>query len=113
MRGRTGDRAERLTVLQYRSRPWQHGVQALGPIDPLCEADPNPGDNSNSESTLINNAHGSTIVGTSGNDTLNGTSANDVICGLGGHDKINGNNGHDTAMGDRATTCSTAATTRG
>ncbi|WP_437793829.1 thrombospondin type 3 repeat-containing protein [Sorangium sp. So ce693] len=63
------------------------------------ENDPNPGDNSDSESTTVNNGHGCTIIGTSGNDTLNGTNSNDVICGLGGNDTIKGNNGNDTLYG--------------
>ncbi|WP_437785776.1 calcium-binding protein [Sorangium sp. So ce1097] len=63
------------------------------------ENDPNPGDNSDSESTIINNAHGCTIVGTSGDDTLNGTNSSDVICGLGGDDTINGKNGNDILYG--------------
>jgi len=60
-----------------------------------AETDPTPGDKADSESTIVNNAHGCTIVGTSGDDTLNGTYGNDVICGLGGDDTINGNNGQD------------------
>ncbi|HET9141547.1 hypothetical protein [Actinophytocola sp.] len=59
------------------------------------ESDPSSGNNTDAESTTVNNALGCTIIGTSGNNTLNGTSGNDVICGLGGNDTIDGGNGDD------------------
>ncbi|WP_327353681.1 calcium-binding protein [Streptomyces sp. NBC_01304] len=63
------------------------------------EDDPTPGNNSDAESTTVNNANGCTITGTSGNDTINGTNGNDVICALGGNDTVNAGNGHDTVYG--------------
>jgi Ca2+-binding RTX toxin-like protein len=60
------------------------------------ESDPSSGNNTDAESTTINNGLGCTITGTSGNDTLNGTNGADVICGLGGNDTIDGDNGNDT-----------------
>jgi Ca2+-binding RTX toxin-like protein len=68
-------------------------------VSSLTETDANPGDNTDAETTTVNNALGCTIIGTAGNDTLNGTSGNDVICGLGGNDTIDGKNGDDTLYG--------------
>ncbi len=63
------------------------------------EADPDTGNNTDAESTTIDNTNGCTITGTAGNDTINGSSGNDVICGFGGNDIINGGNGNDTIYG--------------
>ncbi|HEU5475653.1 MAG TPA: hypothetical protein VFV67_33850 [Actinophytocola sp.] len=59
------------------------------------EPDQSSGNNTDAESTTVNNALGCSITGTSGNDTLTGTSGNDVICGLGGNDTIDGGSGDD------------------
>lgn len=63
------------------------------------ETDPDSSDNTDAESTTVDNALGCTITGTAGNDTLTGTNGGDVICGLGGNDTINGGNGDDTIYG--------------
>lgn len=63
------------------------------------ESDPNPGNNSASASTTVNNTNGCTIIGTAGNDTLVGTGGADVICGLGGDDSMAGSNGNDRLIG--------------
>jgi Ca2+-binding RTX toxin-like protein len=60
------------------------------------ETDPNTTNNTDAESTTVNNTLGCTITGTNGNDTLNGTNGADVICGLGGNDTIDGGNSDDT-----------------
>ncbi|MDX2688393.1 MULTISPECIES: DUF11 domain-containing protein [Streptomyces] len=65
-----------------------------------AQSDPDPGDNTATATTTVNNARGCTRIGTSGDDTLTGTSGNDVICGLGGADTIDAGLGTDTAYGD-------------
>ncbi|MFF1258727.1 calcium-binding protein [Streptomyces sp. NPDC058321] len=63
------------------------------------QSDPNPGNNTATATTTVNNSRGCTIVGTSGNDTLNGNYNNDVICALGGDDSVNASYGNDTVYG--------------
>jgi hypothetical protein len=63
------------------------------------QTDNNTGNNTDAESTTVDNALGCTIIGTNGNDTLTGTNGADVICGLGGNDTINGGNDNDTIYG--------------
>lgn len=63
------------------------------------QTDPNPGDNTATATTAVNNARGCTRVGTSGNDSLTGTFGNDVICALGGDDTVNAGSGNDTVHG--------------
>ncbi|WP_406337528.1 calcium-binding protein [Streptomyces sp. NBC_00649] len=63
------------------------------------QSDPNPGNNTATATTTVNNSRGCTIVGTSGNDTLNGNYNNDVICALGGDDNVNASYGNDTVYG--------------
>ena len=76
--------------------PSATGTVTATSVATLTETDLNPGDNTDAESTTVNNALGCTITGTNGNNTLNGTNGNDVICALGGNDTINGGNGNDT-----------------
>ncbi|WP_063886634.1 DUF11 domain-containing protein [Streptomyces aureus] len=61
-----------------------------------AESDTVPGNDTDSVTTTVNNAHGCAILGTSGADTLVGTSGNDVVCAFGGHDTITVGNGDDT-----------------
>ena len=69
--------------------------------------DPVPGNNEDSEQTVIQDAPGApscagrtaTIVGTDAADTLTGTNKRDVIAGLGGDDLIRGLEGRDTICG--------------
>ncbi|MFD3996026.1 calcium-binding protein [Streptomyces sp. NPDC058548] len=61
-----------------------------------AESDTVPGNDTDSVSTTVNNAHGCTILGTSGANTLVGGNGNDVICAFGGNDTITAGNGDDT-----------------
>jgi uncharacterized repeat protein (TIGR01451 family) len=67
------------------------------------ETDPDPGNNTDTEQTIVNpvtcGGLPATIVGTPENDVLNGTDRPDVIHGLSGNDTINGGNGDDTVNG--------------
>ncbi|MFE5711448.1 calcium-binding protein [Streptomyces sp. NPDC056501] len=61
-----------------------------------AETDPEPGNDTDSAATTVNNAHGCTILGTGSANNLVGTSGNDVICSFGGNDNISTGNGNDS-----------------
>jgi uncharacterized repeat protein (TIGR01451 family) len=70
--------------------------------------DPTPGNNQDTEQTVIQDAGGPScagetadIVGTQGADTLTGTDKREVIAGLGGDDLIRGLEGRDIICGGR------------
>ncbi|MDT9686772.1 hypothetical protein Q5762_00080 [Streptomyces sp. P9(2023)] len=63
------------------------------------EPDLTPGNDTESVTTTVNNAHGCTVLGTSGANNLVGTSGNDVLCSLGGNDTVSAGNGNDTVYG--------------
>ncbi|MFJ5776034.1 calcium-binding protein [Streptomyces sp. NPDC093094] len=64
-----------------------------------AQTDPNPGNNTATANTTVDNARGCTRIGTSGNDTVTGTSGADVICSLGGDDTVGAGNGNDAVHG--------------
>ncbi|WP_306334094.1 CARDB domain-containing protein [Streptomyces sp. KL118A] len=63
------------------------------------QSDPDGGNNTADENTVVNNAHGCTLVGTNGNDAITGTKGRDIICDLADDDYIYAAGGNDTLYG--------------
>ena len=82
-------------TVTVRVEPNAVGTIAASATASAAEADSNTANNTASQTTTVDNAHGCTIMGTPGDDTINGTNGNDVICALGGNDMVSGRNGND------------------
>lgn len=75
--------------------PTETGTVTATATVSATEPDATPANNTDTESTTVDNSLGGTIVGTPADDHLVGTNGADVILGLGGNDVIDGGNGDD------------------